>query len=225
MPRSLNPARRQEMTLYESEPCEVQLARIFSQLQVDNLLSKFSLPTTPPASPPPSRSPPRSPPSKLQLYLVLHRRKMDAIIARNVNGTGAERYQNSKSKSPYESWIDLWKGEREVKARQAVCCSVMKCPDEGTLGGHVRFPMTISPHVWYIVPICASHNQMKNKDLLFHTSVRPVAVVKKRRKMKPNLAVRRAHSTSKRTAVKRLPADTSIRDHHDHDDHGFTWCM
>jgi hypothetical protein len=79
---------------------------------------------------------------------------------RNINGTSAERYAKSASKSE-ESWLEVWRVA--TRSERTTCC-VLRCSRTDLVGGHVMSCDLRMSRQWYLVPICRAHNHVSNKD-------------------------------------------------------------
>jgi len=72
-------------------------------------------------------------------------------IVKNVNGT-------SGLKCKCGSWLDHWK---RFSGQTVNYCVEVGCREKEVLGAHVQRD-DIFDRSWYIVPLCAKHNQQTN---------------------------------------------------------------
>lgn len=78
------------------------------------------------------------------------------VTVHNLNGTG----DNSKPKG-FTSWKDWWENR---KGRRFGKCSKYGCNNNAVHGAHVQKTSYIFGNEWYIVPLCASCNQLSGKQ-------------------------------------------------------------
>ena len=85
-------------------------------------------------------------------------------LVKNISGSS----DNDPPKG-YATWKEYWEANMH---RKFSVCSCVSCPKTAVVGGHVK--KVYGSGEWYIVPICAAHNnasytdpyEVKDADLL-----------------------------------------------------------
>jgi hypothetical protein len=73
---------------------------------------------------------------------------------KNINGT-------SDTTCKCGSWLKHWENFSKQKAG---LCSQITCTKSATVGAHVQ-KADSSDNKWYIIPLCADHNVLRNQEI------------------------------------------------------------
>ena len=73
-------------------------------------------------------------------------------LVKNINGSS-----DNNPPRGYNSWKEYWE---DKKNRFFSKCSCVTCSEKAVFGGHVK--MVHGTNKWFIVPICARHNNVAN---------------------------------------------------------------
>ena len=77
------------------------------------------------------------------------------VKVKNIHGSGDNRPPRD-----YKSWKEWWEDQ---KGRKFSTCACIYCKEKATDGGHVIM-VDSDDHSWYIVPLCAHHNNPNYTD-------------------------------------------------------------
>ena len=96
------------------------------------------------------------------------------IIAERGNNMNMVKVKNihagdRKPPAGYSSWLSFWKDMKGIRQSESVICANLACTYSARHGGHVK-KVKSDDGRWYIVPLCVSCNEDKDKEFVVDAS-------------------------------------------------------
>lgn len=84
------------------------------------------------------------------------------FIVINIRGTSKYKFEGIRKqrRCPCNSWTEHW---NNFTGGKRITCAVLGCSRLANRGGHVISTDGRRDRLWWIVPICATHNDWRNR--------------------------------------------------------------